>query len=251
MQGRRIGSTLLNGLGRALLAIGALLGGAGAIAQDDVPRPVVPFSGEEPVRPSSPSAWEPVFTAPLVHPPGPEASPAGQVSRTAYGDPADVLRIFDQGCIDALSRGQSVVDWALSQGFEPTDVRQSASDESLLGGRTGAVLSAPGSEGRVLIVAADDGHCSVWADGMSGPGLRTALRAWLDALAARGLRLQPAIDRNLERAGAWRNQLQWRLQMGAGRSEFDVGAVTTLAAAPGTQLLHMRPVSALGGPAAR
>ncbi len=223
----------------------ATCGAAAALAQGVEP-PYPAFPPADPkteVRPSPQSVWTPVFTAPMVKGPGPDGT--GDRSRSPvrlYGQPTDVLQVFEQGCLAAAGTTSTVVDWALSQGFEPSDVRQSASDESLLSGRAGAVLVAPGSEGRVLLVAADDGRCSVWADQMAGPPLRLAMRGWLEGLAGRGATIEAQGDRNLQRAGAWRNQLQWRYRATGSSAELALGAITTLAASPGTQLLHLQPL---------
>ena len=137
----------------------------------------------------------------------------------------------------------AAVDWALSQGFEPVD-KQRGDMNGLLSGQTGSVLAAPGTQGHVLLAAAQGRLCTVWADQMSGPAVKLAMVELMGMLSAKGARIQAQPDRNIERAGAWRHQMQWRYRAVGVTQELGVGAVTTLSDAPGTQALHIEPLQA-------
>ncbi len=151
-----------------------------------------------------------------------------------------LTQVFRQACIQTEGQTSLAIDWALSQGFEPVDpLRMGA--EHLLGGKPGTVMAAPASGGRVLLAAAVDGACSVWSEQALGPAVRAAFLSMVDALALQGARLKPQLDRSIERAGAWRSQLQWRYRRVGGSHDFALSAVTTLSASPGTQLLHLQP----------
>ena len=183
----------------------------------------------------------PLREAPIIEP----ASPAASASRPAAAAPPtaqSVVQVFLDGCV--LNEGQtgSVIDWALTQGFEPVDpLRVGAED--LLRGSPGTVLAAPGSAGRVLLAAAQDRRCLVWAEQTSGPKLRTAFQKMVSSLGFKGAKVQTVIDRNLNSGGAWRNQSQWRYRRVGGSEDFGLGSATTLAPnALSAQLLHFAPM---------
>ncbi len=186
------------------------------------------------------------FTQSLVQPPVVVEAPAAVPETSAWALPQGVAQLFQQGCIQHEAQAEAVVDWALSQGFEPADPMRGSVD-SMLSGQAGSVLVAPGTGGRVMLAAADKQHCTVWAERMNGPSLRAAMAEMLAQQATRGMKVQVQADRNVERAGAWRNQMQWRYKGVGATQQFGLGAVTTLPAAPGTQALHMEPMAATPG----
>ncbi len=162
----------------------------------------------------------------------------------SWQTPQGVASVFQQACVRTEAQNDAAVDWALTQGFEPLDAF-SGSAQDMLEGQPGTVLSAPGSEGRVLLVIAQDRRCTVWAQRISGPALRLAMAEMLGRVGASGARAQLQLERNIERSGAWRNQMQWRYRAVGGSLEFGLGAVTTLTAAPATQALNMAPWQAI------
>ena len=162
----------------------------------------------------------------------------------SWQTPQGVASVFQQACVRTEAQNDAAVDWALTQGFEPLDAF-SGSAQDMLEGQPGTVLTAPGSEGRVLLVIAQDRRCTVWAQRISGPALRQAMAEMLGRVAVGGARPQLQLERNIERSGAWRNQMQWRHRAVGGSLEFGLGAVTTLTAAPATQALNMAPWQAI------
>lgn len=155
--------------------------------------------------------------------------------------PQGVAHLFQQACIRTEAQTEGAVDWALTQGFEPLDVLMGSTHE-MLEGQPGAVLAAPGSEGRVMLVVTTDRRCTVWAQRANGPALRIAVGESLGRLSAAGARLQLDLERNIERSGVWRRQQQWRYRATGGSREFGIGAVTTLTATPATQALNIAPL---------
>lgn len=162
--------------------------------------------------------------------------------------PQGVANIFQQACLRTGAQAEAAIDWALTQGFEPLDALGGTGYE-LLEGQAGNVLRAPGSEDRLLLVVTHDQRCTVWAQRISGPQLRLAMAEVMDRLGTSGARVTRDFERNIERAGAWRNQTQWRFRALRGSPEFGVSAVTTLSTTPATQALNMAPWQALVGPA--
>jgi hypothetical protein len=162
---------------------------------------------------------------------------------SAWATPQSVARTFQQACVATGGDESAAVDWALSQGFEPAEALRGNVD-GLLSGQPGSVLAAPGTRGRVLLAAAKGRQCTVWADQTAGPALRTAVIEALAALTSKGARLQLVVDRNFERAGAWRNQMQWRYRAVGVIGDLGLGSITTLSDAPGTQALNAAPLPA-------
>jgi hypothetical protein len=162
---------------------------------------------------------------------------------SAWATPQGVARIFQQACVATNAEASAAVDWALGQGFEPTEATRGNMD-GLLSGQPGSVLAAPGTKGRVLLAAATGRVCTVWVDQMPGPALRSAVIDALNTLAMRGARLQLGVDRNFERAGAWRNQMQWRYRAVGASGDLGLGAITTLGDGQGTQALNAAPLPA-------
>lgn len=155
--------------------------------------------------------------------------------------PQGVALVFQQACIRTEAQTEGAVDWALTQGFEPLDVLMGSTHE-LLEGQPGAVLAAPGSEGRVVLVVTTDRRCTVWAQRANGPALRIAVGESMARLGAAGARVQLDLERNIERSGIWRSQQQWRYRAVGGSRDFGIGAVTTLTATPATQALNIAPL---------
>ena len=162
------------------------------------------------------------------------------VDPRTWATPQGVATLFHQACVRTEAQNDAAVDWALTQGFEPLDAL-SGSAQDLLEGQPGTVLASPDSQGRVLLVIAQDRRCTVWAQRISGPALRLAVAEVMGRVNASGARAQLQLERNIERSGAWRNQMQWRFRAVGGSLEFGLGAVTTLTAAPATQALNMAP----------
>jgi hypothetical protein len=162
---------------------------------------------------------------------------------TAWATPQGVARVFQQACVATNGEETAAIDWALGQGFEPTDATRGNMD-GLLSGQPGSVLAAPGTKGRVLLAAAKGRVCTVWVDQLPGPPLRSAVIDALNTLALRGAKLQLGVDRNFERAGAWRNQMQWRYRAVGASGDLGVGAITTLGDGMGTQALNAAPLPA-------
>ncbi|WP_457334622.1 NMCC_0638 family (lipo)protein [Rhizobacter sp. P5_C2] len=205
----------------------------------------------------APSVVEPAVTfpvtsaaeliTPLAPPPaGAEPAPGSLPLASLWADPRAVARLFREACIQTEGQAAAAVDWALAQGFSPVDPMRGSTDE-LLAGEPGTVLAAPGSDSRVLLVAAQGARCMVWAERLAGPGLRLALVEMTGELAGKGARVQLQVERSIERSGAWRTQMQWRYRRVGGSQDFGIGSVTTLSAAPGTQALHFSPLPAATG----
>jgi hypothetical protein len=165
------------------------------------------------------------------------------VPLSAWATPQGAARIFVQACVQTSAEEGAAVDWALGQGFEPVDPARGSMD-GLLAGQPGSVLAAPGTRGQVLLAAATGRQCTVWAEQMPGPPVRTAMQEALGQLSSRGAKVQLGVDRNFERAGAWRNQLQWRYRAVGASGDLGIGAITTLGDAPGTQGLNVAPLPA-------
>jgi hypothetical protein len=162
---------------------------------------------------------------------------------------AKIVRVFIDGCVANEGDSMKTVDWAINQGFEP-DFAQGGAGETLLSGRPGTVLALPNSASPVLLAIDLDKRCTVWAERGDGPAVRAEFVKAMNALAAKGARLQPLQERTVERAGAWRMQLQMRYRRVGGSQDFGVGTVTTLAAPPAAQALSLAPLpSRLEAPA--
>jgi hypothetical protein len=155
---------------------------------------------------------------------------------------AKIVRVFIDGCVANEGESMKTVDWAINQGFEP-DFAQGGAGETLLSGRPGTVLAMPNSASPVLLAIDLDKRCTVWAERGDGPAVRAEFVKAMNALAAKGARLQPLQERTVERAGAWRMQLQMRYRRVGGSQDFGVGTVTTLTAPPAAQALSLAPMA--------
>jgi hypothetical protein len=160
-----------------------------------------------------------------------------------------IVRVFIDGCVAHEGESMKTVDWAINQGFEP-DFAPGGAAETLLQGRPGTVLALPASASPVLLAIDLDRRCTVWAERGDGPAVRAEFVKAMNALAAKGARLQPLQERTVERGGSWRMQLQMRYRRVGGSQDFGVGAVTTLTAPPAAQALSLAPMpSRLEAPA--
>jgi hypothetical protein len=243
LEGQDVGMVKVNrfavaDIGQAvMLALWVSLPGL-SLAQSAV-EPAVTFpvtSAAELITPLAPPSADPVPA------PAPGSLPLGSL----WADPRAVARLFREACIQTEGQAAAAVDWALAQGFSPVDPMRGSTDE-LLAGEPGTVLAAPGSDSRVLLVAAQGSRCMVWAERLTGPGLRLALVEMTGELTGKGARVQLQVERSIERAGAWRTQMQWRYRRVGGSQDFGIGSVTTLTAAPGTQALNFAPLPAAAG----
>jgi hypothetical protein len=151
--------------------------------------------------------------------------------------PQAVVKLFNEGCIAFEGELQPTVDWALSTGLEPLDSTD-PNLQALLDGRAGAIFAAPGTQSRLMLAVAAGRHCVVWTEQASGPGVRLALLQVLGDRSARGDRVEMELDRKVTRAGAWRQQSQWRYRRVGGSVTYQLGAVTTLSDAPAAQVLR-------------
>lgn len=189
----------------------------------------------------------PLREAPIIEPADAAASVAKAPTPSAPPSPPAVVQVFLDACVLNEGEAAAVTDWALGQGFEAVDPMQTGA-EDLLGGAPGAVLAMPGTAGRVLLAASEDRRCLVWAEQMNGPLLRVALQKMVTGLGSKGARVQSLIDRNLQSAGVWRKQSQWRYRRVGGREDFGVGSATTLGNMLGAQLLHFAPLAPVAPP---
>jgi hypothetical protein len=173
-------------------------------------------------------------------------APAAQPAPTAA---AMIVRVFIDGCVANEGESMKTVDWAINQGLEPVFEPGGAAG-ALLSGQPGTVLAVPDRASPLLLAIDLDKRCTVWAERADGPALRAEFVKAMNALAAKGARLQPLQQRTVERGGAWRMQLQMRYRRAGGTQDFGVGAVTTLAAQPAAQALNVAPMaSRLDAPA--
>jgi len=154
--------------------------------------------------------------------------------------PAAVVRAFIDGCLAHDGDAMKTVDWSINQGYEWFDAA-TGPGATLLAGRPGTVMSMPGTASRVLLAIDLDKRCTVWADRSEGPQVRAELAKALGALSARGVRVQSAPERSVERAGAWRQQMRWFVRRGEAARAMALDAVTTLAAGPAAQVLSVAP----------
>jgi hypothetical protein len=172
------------------------------------------------------------FTAEEVHGPINEVNPAVDTM-----DAAGIVALFERACIATDGQNESAIDWALSNAFEPIDEPR-VSAGTLLNGEAGTVLAAPKTQGHVML-AVGSNQCAVWAENTSGPPLRAAFLSKVKTFGAKGNQIKPVFDRNVQRAGAWRNQSKWRFQSTGSTKRWDLNTVTTLVESPGTQVLRL------------
>lgn len=170
------------------------------------------------------------------------ARPDGQEFTGEPASPAAVVRTFIEGCVLTEGDATRAVDWALTQGFVQLD---SYSDpQQLLGGQPGTVLAMNGTHNKVILAITYEKRCTVWAEHAVGPAVRAAFRQSMAGVVGKTGAVQTTLERNVERAGAWRQQLQMRYRRAGGSQDFGVGAVTTLSGSPSTQVLNLAPLAA-------
>ena len=172
-----------------------------------------------------------------------DAAPRATVDRVAQA--------FVEACVLTEGELTPAIDWAVNAGYLPVDML-AVDVRPLLGGQAGTVLAMPDVTAPVLLAVTADRGCTVWAERLPGPALRSAFQQAVDRLVRRGVRVQPMLDRTVERAGAWRQHLQLRYRRAGGSHDYAIGAVTTLTPTPAQQALHLSPVRLEhdpGGPA--
>lgn len=160
---------------------------------------------------------------------------AGEAPRPGPA-PDAVARVFVEACVLTEGDQTAAVDWAVSNGFDPLDVL-SPNVEPLLAGKPGTALAMPGQP--VWLVTATGGPCTVWAERTAGPALHMAFQQAVSQLVGKGAKAEMTLERTIERAGAWRRQVQWRYRRVGGSHDYGLGAVTTLGEQPGAQALHL------------
>jgi hypothetical protein len=174
------------------------------------------------------------------------AAPALRAQEPHDGDAAirsateRVVQAFVEGCVLTEGELTPAIDWAVNAGWLPVDML-AVDVRPLLGGQAGTVLAMPDTAAPVLLAVTADRGCTVWAERLPGPALRSAFQQSVAQLARRGGRVQPMLDRTVERAGAWRQHLQLRYRRAGGSHDHAIGAVTTLTPAPAQQALHLSP----------
>lgn len=152
-----------------------------------------------------------------------------------------IVRVFMEGCVAHEGDSMRTVDWAINQGFEPV-YAQGGAAEALLSGRPGTVLALPGSTSPLLLAVDVERRCTVWAERGDGLAVRAEFAKAISVLASKGAHVQPALERTVERGGAWRLQLQMRYRRVGGSQDFGVGSVTTLTTQPAAQALNLAPM---------
>lgn len=172
-----------------------------------------------------------------------EAARAGASVAPPTAAADSLVRAFVDGCVAHGGDSMHTVDWAINEGWEWVDAF-SGPGAALLSNRPGTVLSMPGSQQGVLLAIDLERRCTVWTERADGPVLRAAFVRALDTLASRGARVQPSIERSVERAGAWRMQLNRRVRLAGQTDELEVGSVTTLTPQPAAQVMSVAPAPA-------
>lgn len=168
--------------------------------------------------------------------------------------PVDPVHLFVDACLLTQGVPAEVVDRGVLAGLFPTpkDTPQVA---PLLDGQPGAVLSVAG-EGEppatlVLLAVVPGEHCTVWTEGLHGPSVYAGLMRMAQALRQQdGVSAQVVSERTVERAGAWRRQLQWHFRLAPELQQFRFSTLTTLGEAPGVQVLRMTLTPARADPSA-
>lgn len=176
------------------------------------------------------------FLALLALPAAAQFVPLASEAPRPGPSPEAVVRVFIEACVLTEGDQTAAVDWAVSNGFDPLDVL-APNVEPLLAGKPGTALTMP--QQPVWIVTATGGPCTVWAERTAGPALHMAFQQAVTQLMAKGAKAEMTLERTVERAGAWRRQVQWRYRRVGGTRDYGLGAVTTLGEQPGAQALHL------------
>jgi len=188
---------------------------------------------------------------------GPRAQPApGQASVPATPADRDAstlalsvqgpVRLFFDACVRPEADTAGAVDAALAAGWDPADGADPAV-AALLAGEGGQVFVSPGASSRAWLAVTPRGRCTVWIERASGPAVRHAFLQAAGELQAREGRSTVAVDRALERAGAWRQHLVLRYRRAGGDRDHALGLVSTLGDGLGAQALQLAPAAALPG----
>lgn len=190
-----------------------------------------------------PVAPPPVIEAvPLESAPPVGVLPVPSIGTVTPATTDAIAQAFVEGCVAHEGQLAATVDWALSQGFEPHD-ELAPESQTLLEGQAGTVLAMPGGAARVYLVVMAGQRCIVWAEGAMGPALHEAFLLGLDRLASKTGKVEKVLERNIDRGGTWRRQLQLRYRRAGGAQDFGIDAVTTLNDQPGVQAFHLAPLS--------
>lgn len=161
------------------------------------------------------------------------AKPAGPT------DINQAVAAFVEGCIAHRGAFQPVIDWGVSNGFEPLSA-DDPEQAGYLSGREGTALFTL-APGRIVLAATQDGQCMVWAEGAHGPRLQVALQKAFGPLGRDGATLRKTQDRVVSRSGVWRKLQQWRYRPAGSEADFRVAAVTMVNTRLGTQALSLAP----------
>jgi hypothetical protein len=164
------------------------------------------------------------------------AQPAAAEDTRPSPSPPAVVRVFIEACVLTEGDQTAAVDWAISNGFDPLDV-MAPNVEPLLAGKPGTALAMP--QQPVWLITTKGGPCTVWVERTLGPALHLAFQQAVGQLAAKGAKAELTVERTVERAGAWRRQVQWRYRRVGGSQDFGLGAVTTLGEQPAAQALQL------------
>jgi hypothetical protein len=170
----------------------------------------------------------------------PKTAPNSPAGKRSTIKPKAVITIFEQACMRTTGQSAQAVDWALAHEFVPVETQRSATEDTMLGGEPGTVLVAPHTDGRVMLAVALN-QCTVWAERIPGPPIRQAVS---NMVLDKYVKAQRLIDRSVERAGMWRNQMKWRYRPAGADQDWSLGLITTLANSPGTQVLRWAPLVA-------
>jgi len=107
------------------------------------------------------------------------AAPALRAQETHDGDAAirsateRVVQAFIEGCVLTEGELTPAIDWAVNAGWLPVDML-AVDVRPLLGGQAGTVLAMPDTAAPVLLAVTADRGCTVWAERLPGPALRSA-----------------------------------------------------------------------------
>lgn len=220
---------------------------AGAARSPDLAPVATPFA-----VPPGRAETTPLAPRPDAQALGVEESVPAEPGAVRMSPGPQVVQAFVEACVDHGGEVAPAVDWALNHGFEPLDPegRDGSDGHALLGGRPGVVFATPDAATRVLLAVTQDNNCTVWAERAAGTSTQDAFVQATEALAARGAQVRRETDRMLERAGAWRRQLEYRLSLVPGNRDYRLGAVTTMTESPAAQALRLAPVAPPASPVA-
>lgn len=229
-------------------ALGLLLLATLAQAQAPAPAPAPTRTPAPAAEPKPLAPWPSAGAAEITRGAAQTAPVPGAGEMPGFGAgnpllaPQAVVKLFNDGCVAFEGELQRAVDWAISAGLEPLDAAV-PNVQALLDGRAGSIFAVPGTQSRLMLAVGSGRHCVVWTEQASGPGVRLALLQVLGDRGAKGDKVESELDRKVERAGAWRQQSQWRYRRVGGSADYQIGAVTTLSEAPAAQVLRWAAVT--------